>query len=260
VLHNLSFIEDPTRAFRAVRFSERFGFKLTKHTENLIKSAIKMNIFEKLSGTRLYDELMLTFNETNPIKALKKLGDYDLLSVIHLKIFFLESFLQSVHDTITWFELLFLNEKYDKAIIYIMALLDKLNRQEREAALARLSVPLNIKDRAIKGFEAAEAILKNLKPDSPVDIYHLLAGRDIEIVLFSMALTQDNEKKKAISHFLLELRNIKPLLKGHDLKNLGISPGPEYSKILRKILDEKLMKRLQTKQEEIEFVKRKFLR
>lgn len=263
VLHNLSFIEDPTRAFRAVRFSERFGFKLTKHTENLIKTAIKMDIFEKLSGTRLYDELMLTFNETNPIKTLKRLGDYDLLSVMHPKISFsseLESFLQSVHDTITWFELLFLNEKYDKAIIYIMALLDKLNRQEREAALARLSVPLNIKDRVLKGFEAAEVILKNLKPDSPVDIYHLLAGRDIEIVLFSMALTHDNEKKKAISHFLLELRNIKPLLKGHDLKNLGIPPGPEYSKIMRKILDEKLMKRLQTKEDEIEFVKRKFLR
>ncbi len=262
VLHNLSFIEDPTRAFRAVRFSERFGFKLTKHTENLIKSVMAMNIFEKLSGTRLYDELILTFNETNPIKTLKRLGDYDLLSVMHPKISFsseLESFLQSVHDTITWFELLFLNEKYDKAIIYIMALLDKLSRQEREAALTRLSVPLNIKDRVLKGFEAAEAILKNLKPDSPVDIYHLLVGRYIEIVLFSMALTQDNEKKKAISHFLIELRNIKPLLKGHDLKNLGILPGPEYSKILQKILDEKLMKRLQTKQEEIEFVKRKFL-
>jgi len=259
VLHNLSFIEDPTRAFRAVRFSERFGFKLTKHTENLIKSAMKMNIFEKLSGARLYDELMLTFNETSPIKALKRLGDYDLLKVIHPKISFsskLESLLQSVHDTITWFELLFLNERCDKGIIYIMALLDKLNAEEKETALARLSVPANIKDKMMKGFEASGAILKNLKPDSPVETYHLLTGRDIEVVLFSMALTQDSEKKKAISHFLLKLRNIKPLLKGQDLKNLDIPPGPEYSKILRKILNEKLMKRLQTKEEEMEFVTR----
>jgi tRNA nucleotidyltransferase (CCA-adding enzyme) len=263
VLHNLSFIEDPTRAFRAVRFSERFGFKLTKHTENLIKSAIKMSIFEKLSGTRLYDELMLAFNETSPIKALKRLGDYDLLKVIHPKISFsseLESLLQSVHDTIIWFELLFLNERCDKGIIYIMALLDKLNAEERETAIARLSVPANIKDRMMKGFEASGAILKNLKPDSPVEIYHLLVGHDIEVVLFSMALTQDSEKKKAISHFLLELRNIKPVLKGQDLKNLGIPPGPEYSKILRKIIEEKLIKRLQTKEDEIELVKRNFLR
>ena len=52
VLHNLSFVEDPTRVFRAIRFSERFGFKIGKHTENLIKSTIEMNLFDKLSGTQ----------------------------------------------------------------------------------------------------------------------------------------------------------------------------------------------------------------
>lgn len=259
VLHNLSFIEDPTRAFRAIRFSERFGFKLTKHTENLIKSAIRMNIFEKLSGTRLYDELMLTFNETNPIKALKRLGDYELLKVIHPKISFspeIESLLQSVHDTITWFELLFLKEKYDRGMLYIMALLYKLNKDERELALDRLSVTSRLKDKILKGVHAAQEILRRLKPGNPVEIYHLLMSRDIESVLFSMALTRDSEKKKAISHFLLELRNVKPALTGNDLKNLGIPPGPEYSDILRKILNEKLMKRLHTKEEEIEFVRR----
>ncbi|MCL4457476.1 MAG: CBS domain-containing protein [Nitrospirae bacterium] len=259
VLHNLSFIEDPTRAFRAVRFAERFGFKLTKHTENLIKSAIRMNIFEKLSGTRLYDELMLTFSETNPIKTLKRLGDYDLLKVINSKLSFspeLEALLQSAHDTITWFELLFLKEKCDRGMLYIMALLYKLDKEERESALKRLSVTSRLKDRILNGFQAAHETLRYLKPGSLVETYHLLIGHDIESVLFSMALTQDNEKKKAISHFLLELRNVKPLLKGSDLKKLGIPPGPEYSKILKKILDEKLMKRLQTKEEEIEFVKR----
>lgn len=259
VLHNLSFIEDPTRAFRAIRFSERFGFKLTKHTENLIKSAIRMNIFEKLSGTRLYDELMLTFNETNPVKTLKRLGDYDLLKVIHPKISFspdIESLLQSVHDTITWFELLFLNERYDKGMLYIMALLYKLNKDEREIALNRLSVTSRLKNKILKGLNAAQEILRQIKPDSPVEIYHLLHGHDIEFVLFSMALTEDSKKKKAISHFLVKLRNIKPALKGNDLKDLGISPGPEYSKIFKKILDEKLMSRLQTKEEEIKFAKK----
>jgi tRNA nucleotidyltransferase (CCA-adding enzyme) len=259
VLHNLSFIEDPTRAFRAIRFSERFGFKLTKHTENLIKSAIRMNIFEKLSGTRLYDELGLTFNETNPVKALKRLGDYELLKAIHPKISFspeLEALLQSVHDTITWFELLFLNERYDKGMLYIMALLYKLNKDEREFALNRLSVTSRLKDKILKGLHAAQEILRRLKPDNPVEIYHLLHGHDIEFILFGMALTQDSKKKKAISRFLLELRSVKPAITGNDLKNLGIPPGPEYSKILNRILDEKLMKRLHTKEEEIEFVRK----
>lgn len=259
VLHNLSFIEDPTRAFRAIRFSERFGFKLSKHTEGLIKSAVRMNIFEKLSGTRLYDELILTFDETDPIKALKRLADYNLLKVIHPKITFtaeMESLLRSVHDTIAWFNLLFLNEKYNKGILYIMALLWKLNTEDKEIALNRLSVSQNVRTKILKGIKSSQDILRRLKPDSPVDIYHLLIKHDIETLLFSMSLTDENEKKKAISHFLLELRNIKPILKGEDLKSLGIPPGPEYSRIFRRILEEKLMKRLQTKQEEIEFVKK----
>lgn len=262
VLHNLSFVEDPTRAFRAVRFSERFGFKITKHTENLIKHAIRMNIFERLSGTRIYDELTLTFNETNPIMALKRFGDYDLLKVIHPKISFspeIESLLQSVHDSIIWFELLFLKEKYDRGMLYIMALLCKLKKDEMEFALSRLSVTSRLKDRILKGLQAAHDISRRLKPDNSVEIYHLLMGRDIEFILFSMALTQDNEKKKAISQFLLELRNVKPILKGSDLKAIGILAGPVYSEILKKILNEKLMKRLNTKEEEIEFAKKIYL-
>jgi len=259
VLHNLSFVEDPTRAFRAIRFSERFAFKLTKHTENLIKLAIRMNIFEKLSGTRIYDELMLIFKETNPIKALKRLGDYGLLKAIHPRLMYspeLESLLQSVHDTITWFDLLFLNERYDRGVIYSMILLCKLNTVERESALQRLFVSKTVRDKIMEGLDLAQELLKRLRPDDAVETYHLLVGIEMEIVLFCMALTKNSEKKRAISHFLLELRNVKPLIKGNDIKGLGVPPGPLYSKIFRRILDEKLMKRLNTKQEEMAFAGR----
>ncbi len=259
VLHNLSFVEDPTRAFRAIRFSERFGFKLTKHTENLIKLAIRMNIFEKLSGTRIYDELVLTFKETNPIKTLKRLGDYSLLKVIHPDISFtseLESLLQSVHDTTTWFDLLFLKEPYDKWLLYIMALLYQLDKEGSESALQRLSVSPVIKDTILRGLQRTRDVLNRIKHGDPVRVYHLLHDLDIETILFSMASTQETEKKKAISHFLLELRNVAPLLKGEDLKGLGIPPGPLYSKIFGAVLDERLMKRLVTREDEIEYVKR----
>jgi len=263
VLHNLSFVEDPTRAFRAIRFSERFGFKLTKHTEGLIKIAMRMNIFEKLSGARIYDELVLIFNETNPLKALKRLGDYDLLKVIHPKLAFtpsLEALLQSVHDTISWFELLFLKEKFDKSVLYTMALLYRLNTDERTTALNRLNVQTKQRKMLINGLKAAEDISSRIKPDKPVEIYHLLKGCDIEVILFSMALTNESEKKKAISRFLLELRKIKPILKGDDLNALGIPPGPVYSEIMAKILDEKLMNKLRTKDEEVLFVKRHYIK
>ncbi|HEX8947881.1 MAG TPA: CBS domain-containing protein [Dissulfurispiraceae bacterium] len=261
VLHNLSFVEDPTRAFRAIRFAERFGFKLTKHTENLMKLAIRMSIFEKLSGTRIYDELILTFHETNPIKALKRLGDYGLLKVIHPRLIFspaLDALLQSVHDTISWFELLFLKEEYDKGMLYIMALLYKLTAEERELALSRLAVPAKLKEKVLKELLAVQEILRMFYPDDPVHAYRLLVGREIESILFSMALTRDSNVKKAISHYLMYSRHVRPLLRGEDLKALGITPGPLYSEVFRRLHEEKLRGGLGSRDEEREFVKKNF--
>jgi tRNA nucleotidyltransferase (CCA-adding enzyme) len=259
VLHNLSFVEDPTRAFRAIRFSERFGFRLTRHTETLIKHAVRMSIFEKLSGSRIYDELMLTFHETNPIKAIVRLGQYGLLRAIHPKLAFspgMEALFQSVHDTISWFELLFLNEKYNKGMLYIMALPANLEKEERSLALQRLAVPPRLGEKIVKDLESSALLLNKLSTDDPVEIYHLLHGLSVELDLFCMAATQDIQKKKAVSQYLLDLRHTAPLVTGRDLKKMGVPEGPVYTRILGQLMDERLRKRLNTKDEEIAFVKK----
>ncbi|MBM3300811.1 MAG: CBS domain-containing protein, partial [Deltaproteobacteria bacterium] len=70
VLHNLAFVEDPTRILRALRFSSRFGFAIGKHTLNLMRSAIKMRIFDKVEGKRLFNELVHILDERNPVPPL----------------------------------------------------------------------------------------------------------------------------------------------------------------------------------------------
>lgn len=258
VLHNLSFVEDPTRAFRAVRFSERFGFKLSKHTENLIKSALKMNLFDRLSGSRLYEELLLTFSETEPVRALKRLAEYDLLKVIHPNLVFneeLESALQAIQETLAWFNLLFLEEKPDRGILYLMTLLSGLKDEVREAAISRLSAPLRIKDKIEKGISSARNVIRVLPLKDPVDIYNALSNLDIETLLFAMAVSRDSSKKKAISQYLIEMRKVKSILRGEDFKRMGIQPGPIYSRLLRELLEEKLRGRLKSREDEERFVR-----
>lgn len=261
VLHNLSFIEDPTRAFRAIRFSERFGFKLSKHTETLIRSALRMNLFEKLTGTRIYEELLLTFNETEPVKTIKRLSEYGLLKVIHPEIRFdkkMESVLQGIHDTLSWFNLLFLREKPDRGILYLMALLSDLDEKQREEALERLSTPPRLKEAIVSGLTKTKELTRSLPLRDPVRLYNHLCNLGIETLLFSMAITPDDEKKKEISYYLLNLRQVRPIIKGEDLIRIGIRPGPVYSEILKAILEEKLKGKLKTKEEEIEFIREKF--
>jgi tRNA nucleotidyltransferase (CCA-adding enzyme) len=257
VLHNVSFVEDPTRAFRAVRFSERFGFKIGRHTENLIKSTIEMNLFDKLSGPRLYEELHLSFKETDPIRTLQKLSDFGLLKVIHANLLFtgdLEATLKSMQETLSWFNLLFLEEKPDSGILYLMALLSGLKDEDIRTTLKRLSPSPKVQEMIIDGIAQARSVVKRLPLQDPVEIVKLLGNLKLEVVLFSMALSKDRRKQKVISRYLTELRNVRAILKGDDLKRLGIEPGPAYSSIFKELLDEKLRGRLKSREDEERFV------
>ncbi|UCG77986.1 MAG: CCA tRNA nucleotidyltransferase [Nitrospirota bacterium] len=259
VLHNLSFVEDPTRAYRAVRFAERFRFRISKHTENLIKSALKLNLFDKLSGARLYDELLLTFNETEPVMALKHLSRYKLLGIIHTDLKFsqnLERILNDVHETLVWYDLLFLGDEPNRPLMYLMALFSELDEAEISSALTRLSTPEREKDKIMVRIGRSRQTMKNLFRDDPVSIYRVLNGLDLETLLYTMALCRDKRRQKAISKYLVDLRGIENAIKGDDLKKLSIPPGPVYAEILDRVLEEKLRGNLASKNEEIEFVKK----
>ncbi len=261
VLHNLSFIEDPTRAFRAVRFSERFGFKISKHTQNLIKSALRFNLFDKLSGARLYDELLLTFHETEPVRALKRLSDYGLLKVIHPELKFSEQFgslFQKIHDTISWYNLLFLEKRIDTGTLCLMTFVSFLQKDQQELTLKRLSTPSKTRETILKRLESAKDVADSLNPDDPVNIYHTLKGLNVEALLFVMAKSENRKIQKAISRYLIELKDIKPELTGNDLKGMGIAPGPVYSEIFEKIIDNRLSGKIENKEDEISFIKKHY--
>lgn len=257
VLHNLSFVEDPTRAIRAVRFSEKLGFRISKHTENLIKLAVRMGIFEKLKGSRLYEELMLLFKETIPHNSIKRLKDYGLLKIIHPKLEEKEikELLTKAYEVIQGVELLFLKEKYQVEFIYLMVILWQLEYDERVELLERISAPEHISKKLTSDIETAKKSLKLIDEDDPVKIYHILKTLNMETLILMMIYSQ-KWQKQAISLFLTKLRFIKPLIKGEDLKKIGIKPGPIYKEIFEKIMNEKLRGNLQSKEEEIAFTKK----
>ena len=82
VIHNLSFVEDPTRIFRALRFEQRFGFSLSKETADLIRNAVKMDIPHRLSESRIFGELKLILQEHNPPAIIKRMADFRTLKIL----------------------------------------------------------------------------------------------------------------------------------------------------------------------------------
>ena len=74
ILHPLSFVEDPTRIFRAGRFAERLGFRLEPATRRLLRAAAGLEVYAALSGDRLMAELEAILGESRPSAVLARLG------------------------------------------------------------------------------------------------------------------------------------------------------------------------------------------
>lgn len=262
VLHNLSFIEDPTRVFRAIRFEQRFNFKIGKYTQNLIRSAVKMELFHRLSGHRLFDELVLIFSESDPIKAVRRMAEFDLLKFIHPKIRltpYIETLFSNVNEAIAWYKLLYLEKKVENWQIYFMGLLDELGKEYIVEICRRLTISSSFEEKIVYGRDEIKRISSKLyrqKNIRPSEIYHLLKPIRIELLLLMMAKAKDDRIKKYISLYLTNLQAMKISITGRDLKTIGLTPGPLFKEIMEKVLDARLDGEVKSKEEELAIVKK----
>ncbi len=263
VLHSLSFVEDPTRVLRAIRFEQRFDFRLSKHTQNLIKTAVNMKLFHKLTGERMFTELVLMFSEAEPVKVLKRMKDFDLLKFIHPNLKSsteTERLFGHIAETLTWFKLLYLDIRIEKWFVYFLGLLDRLKDTAVKEALERLAVPARVRERVLQARERYRGVLYIFYKETnlpPSRVFDLLAPLHTEAILLVMAKARQDTAKKYISLYLMHLRNVKVTITGDDLKTLGIPPGPRYRKLLAELLDAKLDGEVRNREEEIEFVMNK---
>jgi len=261
VLHNLSFIEDPTRVLRAVRFEQRYDFRMSKHTQNLIKTAVNMKLFNRLTGERFYTELVLMFSEAEPLKVLRRMKDLDLLKFIHAGLKATaetEQLFSDIKDTLTWFKLLYLDIKVETWFVYFLGLFDRVKDTIVGESLDRLAVPARVRARMMRSRERYREVMYIFykEPDLlPSRVYDLLLPLDTEAILIMMAKSNQERAKKYISLYLTRLRNIQVELTGDDLKALGIQPGPLYKKILAEILEAKLDGVLKSRDDEIRYIK-----
>jgi tRNA nucleotidyltransferase (CCA-adding enzyme) len=261
VLHGLSFIEDPTRVFRAVRFEVRFGFHLGQDTLALIGGAVKMNVFQRLSGHRLLEELRLLLSEREPKRAIARLDELDLLPCLHPKLQWsarLETLLNAIEEAVDWYRLLFLDRKTEVWLIYLMGLLEMLPERAVADVLKRLpfSEQDTVKIKAGRGSHAVIRRLATRPPPKPADVYRLLCKWPDEALLMLMAKSKSESVKRQVSAFFTTAQHVKPTLTGSDLKAMGLKPGPQFKLILDRLLDARLNGEIKTESDERALVNR----
>ncbi len=261
IIHNLSFVEDPTRVFRAIKFEKRFNFTIGQLTSGLIENAVKMNFFKRLGGGRVFSELKQILEEEDPVPAIIRLFDFKLMQYIHPDIKITKSLisrLESIKKVIIWHDLQYDEEQCERWVIYFMAFMDKLPGSVSNDISERLKFP----PRYIKFFSKdrfkAHGNLLWLHQSLPAKnslLYTKLSSLKTELILYMMATTDTEAVKMAISYYFGDLRKMTTHVQGRDIKKLGIPPGPVYKEILKKVLDAKLDGLIISKEDEVSYLK-----
>jgi tRNA nucleotidyltransferase (CCA-adding enzyme) len=265
VLHNLSLVEDPTRVLRAVRFEQRFGFKIGKHTLNLIHNAIRFNFLEKVEARRLWHELLMILQERRPLSMMKRLNDLDLLRFIHPRLELSRSkqtLFQAVEEVLAWYNLLYLEDQLEPWRVHLFALLDQLGDEEFKEALTRLGFNQREMERMTNQKYMADGTFlrsSNTSRLRPSQVYRTLRSFEIATLLYMMAKTKDHAGKRHISQYITKYHAVQPLLNGNDLKTLGIEPGPIFRETLEALRDARLDGEVLTKEDEMGYVQQRIL-
>ncbi|MBU0675885.1 MAG: CBS domain-containing protein [Proteobacteria bacterium] len=274
ILHNLSFVEDPTRIFRAIRFEQRMAFTLASHTERLIKSAVKMDLFGSFGksgnarsnklGFRIFTEMKLILAEQFPLPAIRRLIQFDLPKFLYPALheaYPSTSLLEAAHQAVVWYRLLYQEERFRQWIVFTLVLTSRLTHRQLEGFCRRLEVPERHRQILLREKNHVTRLLRTLKRHQelkPSECYRLLRPLAPEGLLYLMSMVNDQQAKKAISLFITRLRHISIYLNGNDLKQFGYPTGPLYRRILDRLLKARLDKEVDSRDDEIIFLRKHF--
>ncbi|MDW7773476.1 MAG: CBS domain-containing protein [Desulfobulbaceae bacterium] len=268
VLHNLSFVEDPTRIFRAIRFEQRLDFNISKHTEKLIKNAVRMNLFDRFFGPRFFIELRLILSEDNPIPALRRIAGFDLFQFLwpdlkpNLKVDrrFIHVLTQAAR-AVSWFKLMYLDEKIEPWKVYLLSIMSRSGIKELVNFCRRFELPEKIEKNLVRQKVEADRIALDMlhRPYmKPSEIYWLLHDLENEGLLYLMAIARKKHIQKAVSQYVTQLDNAKPLIRGMDLQEMGYTPGPGYRAMLNHVIEGQLNGEIRTHKEALEFIRKHY--
>jgi len=262
VLHDLSFIDDPTRILRAIRFEQRYNFKIEPKTLRLLREAVRLKMLEKVQPQRLRDELILILKEEKPLKQLRSIKELVGFSFISPGLSLSKkttTLLNGITQEVIWFKKKHPRRRQlDIWLIYLMGLLDSLGVDKIKLICRQFAFRKGEEKRLLTYRKLQSRFIGKLSQSKikPSRVFGLLEPLSYEVIIFIKAKFKNHNIKKHIENFFQDYNGTRLYISGEDLRSLGLAPGPHYQKIFHRLLNAKLDGLLKTKKEELELIKK----
>jgi tRNA nucleotidyltransferase (CCA-adding enzyme) len=253
VLHNLSFIDDPTRIFRAVRYETRYGFRMDAHTFGLAKACVEMDLVGELSSARLRDELQALLSEERVGDSVRRMAELGIDRAIH-------SHLAADEEAVRLIEAVdSLREAYAPEAPAWRLRLAVLARRLSSTEVLEWAERLKLRRRDAERIADAVAVAPRLRDlvgatKEPAALWQRVAPHDPDGALLALA-TSKGRARKRLEHYFEELRDVTLEISGGDLAELGLGESPQVGAVLEELRRRKLNGELDGRAAEIEAAK-----
>jgi tRNA nucleotidyltransferase (CCA-adding enzyme) len=250
VLHSLSFVDDPTRILRAVRFEQRLGFRIESRTGELIGTSLP--VLRRITGERIRNELLLLLSETEPERGLLELRQRGVLQAIHPAFFLSKGFEEHFRRARDYQQGDALGlAGLELPDLYLILMLAPL-KQEDAAAICDY---LRVRNHTAEIILAASDLLHEPGPlaraDAPISaITNRLDTAPEGALLAAWLIVEDVQIRERIERYAREWRQVKPITDGHTLRAAGLQPGPRFRTILDRLRAARLDGEITTDAEE----------
>ncbi len=241
VLHDRSFIDDPTRLLRLARYAARLSFSADPHTLELARDAVNAEALATVSGSRLGAELRLLARESDPVAAIAELGELDLDQAIDPDLGLKDPPLAE-----RAIALLPADGRPDRLVLAVAA--DRIPATRLADLLAALSFSTGDRDVILRAATEARSVADALAQTTrPSEIAAVADGAPPELIAFAGALGPSGQARD----WLTDLRNVRLQIDGSDLIAAGVANGPAIGRGLRSALAAKLDGRTSDRESEL---------
>ena len=243
VLHPHSFIDDPTRIFRAARFAQRFNFEIEPGTFSLIFAA--RPIIDRVSGDRLRHEFEVIFRDAHRDDILAQLDQWGVLKQIDPEFHFESEKLNRLRAA----------ARPEDPFIGWARLLQPLSTRAQLNIIKRLNLPTEDAGDLQQVYEIQQRQSDLKDSPTPSALYRLLNGYTDRALRTAATINDDVRTQRKILHYVNDLRGVKLPIDGHRLQELGLAPGPAMRRVLDSIRDAVLDGLIVSPQQTEEFAK-----
>jgi tRNA nucleotidyltransferase (CCA-adding enzyme) len=261
-LHEKSFMDDPTRILRAVRFEQRFDFKIEKTTLEDIKQAVCHRMLFLVQKHRLRDELILIFKEKTPYKSLRRLAALSGLAYVAPGLRLRKSWdrhFEDISRCVAWFDQHHGSKRRPEVyVMYLCLFFYDVPSRALEKAIHDFAFHKAESSRIMlfkENFRSAQKELSK-KDIRPSVVYRCLEPLNTEVILLFMALSKSPRVVRHIEDFLFVHHGVRLHTRGEDLVKLGVRPGPVYKRVLQALLFAKIDGKVHNRDEELELAKK----